>query len=59
MSDLRPRIHPQLQAWYDASPGFDFDHLEDFVARCNAQELENLKEDPRPGRGPGGEIAHL
>ena len=41
MSDLRPRIHPQLQAWYDASPGFDFDHLEDFVARCNAQELEN------------------
>lgn len=46
MSDLRPRIHPQLQAWYDASPGFDFDHLEDFVARCNAQELENLKEDP-------------
>ena len=61
MSDLRPRIHPQLQAWYDASPGFDFDHLEDFVARCNAQELENLKEDPavsvRDQRIPGPEGA--
>ena len=44
---FRDRIHPQLRAWYDASPGFDFDHLEEFVARCNAAELANLKEDPQ------------
>ena len=43
---FRDRIHPQLQAWYDASGGFDFDHLEEFVAKCNAAELANLKEDP-------------
>ena len=43
---FRDRIHPQLRAWYDASGGFDFDHLEEFVARCNAAELANLKEDP-------------
>ena len=43
---FRDRIHPQLRAWYDASGGFDFDHLEEFRARCNAAELANLKEDP-------------
>lgn len=43
---LRDRIHPQLLAWYDASPGFDFDHLEEFVPKCNAAELAALKEDP-------------
>ena len=43
---FRDRIHPQLRDWYDASPGFDFDNLEDFVAKCNAAELANLKEDP-------------
>lgn len=43
---FRERIHPQLRAWYDASPGFDFDHLEEFVPKCNAAELANLKEDP-------------
>ena len=43
---FRDRIHPQLQAWYDASPGFDFDNLEEFVPKCNAAELANLKEDP-------------
>ncbi len=42
---VRDRIHPQLLAWYDASPGFDFDHLEEFVKKCNAAELLNLKED--------------
>lgn len=46
MSSIRTRIHPQLLDWYDASPGFDFDHLETFVARCNAQELAALREDP-------------
>ena len=44
---FRDRIHPQLRDWYDASAGFDFDHLEEFVARCNAAELANLKEDPQ------------
>ncbi len=43
---FRDRIHPQLRAWYDASSGFDFDHLEEFVPKCNAAELANLKEDP-------------
>jgi acetyl esterase/lipase len=43
---FRDRIHPQLRGWYDASGGFDFDHLEEFVAKCNAAELANLKEDP-------------
>ena len=43
---FRDRIHPQLRDWYDASPGFDFDHLEDFVPKCNAAELAALKEDP-------------
>ena len=43
---FRDRIHPELRGWYDASAGFDFDHLEEFVARCNAAELANLKEDP-------------
>lgn len=28
---FQDRIHPQLRAWYDASAGFDFDHLETFV----------------------------
>ena len=44
---FRDRIHPQLRAWYDASPGFDFDNLEEFVPKCNAAELANLKEDPQ------------
>ena len=44
--NFRDRIHPQLRAWYDASPGFDFDNLEEFVPKCNAAELTNLKEDP-------------
>lgn len=43
---IRSRIDPQLLAWYDASAGFDFDHLETFVPKCNAAELANLKEDP-------------
>ena len=43
---FRDRIHPQLRDWYDASPGFDFDHLETFVPQCNQAELQNLKEDP-------------
>ena len=33
---FQDRIHPQLRAWYDASAGFDFDHLETFVPQCNA-----------------------
>ena len=43
---FRDRIHPQLRDWYDASPGFDFDHLDTFVPKCNEAELQNLKEDP-------------
>lgn len=43
---FRQRIHPQLRDWYDASAGFDFDHLETFVPKCNAAELQNLKPHP-------------
>ena len=43
---FRDRIHPDYRAWYDNSPGFDFDNLEPFVAKCNAAELANLKPDP-------------
>ena len=47
MSDsMRARIHPELLAWYDASCGFDFDHLDTFVPKANAAELAALKEDP-------------
>ena len=52
---FRDRIHPQLRDWYDASAGFDFDHLETFVPKCNEAELANLKEDPQvwsPMTGP-------
>ena len=44
--NLRGRIHPELLAWYDASDGFDFDQLEDFVARMDAMELASIQEDP-------------
>ena len=44
---FRDRIHPQLRDWYDPSAGFDFDHLETFVPKCNEAELANLKEDPQ------------
>lgn len=44
---FRERIHPQLRDWYDASPGFDFDHIQDFRARCDRAELAALKEDPQ------------
>ncbi|MBP1758124.1 MAG: lipase [Firmicutes bacterium] len=43
---LRSRIDPELLRWYDASPGFDFDNLEDFVEKMNTLELEALREDP-------------
>lgn len=43
---LRGRIDPELLPFYDASEGFDFDALDDFVVRMNAMELKNLKEDP-------------
>ena len=43
---IRDRIDPELLAWYEASPGFDFDDLDGFVARCNAAELANLRPDP-------------
>ncbi len=36
---LRSRIHPELLPFYDASEGFDFDQLDDFVARTRAAEL--------------------
>lgn len=42
---LRGRIDPELLPFYDASEGFDFDALDDFVVRMNAMELANLKED--------------
>ena len=44
---FRDRIQPQLRDWYDASAGFDFEHLEEFVPKCNAAELANLREDPQ------------
>ncbi|MDF2838630.1 MAG: heroin esterase [Evtepia sp.] len=44
--NLRGRIHPELLAWYDASNGFDFDQLDDFVAKMNAMEQEGLRKDP-------------
>lgn len=43
---LRARIQPELVPFYDASEGFDFDALEDFVARTRAIEIENIKKDP-------------
>jgi len=43
---LRGRIDPELLSFYDASEGFDFDALDDFVVRMNAVEIANLKEDP-------------
>lgn len=43
---IRDRIDPELLAWYEASPGFDFDDLDTFVAKCNAAELANLRPDP-------------
>ena len=43
---FRDRIHPQLRGWYDASGGFDFDHLEEFVAKCNAAELDYTLDTP-------------
>lgn len=47
MSDsFRARIQPQLLSWYDASPGFDFEHLEELVSRTKAQELGALRPDP-------------
>jgi len=43
---LRGQIDPELLAFYDGSEGFDFDQLDDFVAKMNAMELQNLREDP-------------
>ena len=43
---IRDRIDPELLAWYEASPGFDFDDLDAFVARCTAAELANQRPDP-------------
>lgn len=43
---LRARIDPELLSFYDASEGFDFDALEDFVLRTRAQELARLQPDP-------------
>ena len=43
---FRKRIHPELLNFYDASSGFDFDHLDTFVPKMNAMELEALREDP-------------
>jgi len=43
---MRGRINPELLPFYDASEGFDFDELDDFVARMNAGELAALRPDP-------------
>lgn len=42
---LRGRIDPELLSFYDASEGFDFDALDDFVVRMNAVEIAKLTED--------------
>lgn len=43
---LRERIDPELRPFYDASQGFDFENLEEFVPRMNAMEQAALKDDP-------------
>ena len=48
---FRDRIHPQLRDWYDASAGFDFDHLETFVPKCNEAEFGKPE-----GGSPGGHL---
>lgn len=44
---LRSRIHPELLPYYDASEGFDFDQLDDFVRRSRAAELAALQPDAK------------
>ncbi|MEG1999811.1 MAG: alpha/beta hydrolase [Evtepia sp.] len=46
MDQFRERIDPELLSWYDASNGFDFEHLETFVPAANAAELTALTPDP-------------
>ncbi len=43
---LRERIDSAYLAYYDASPGLDFDNLEEFVDKTKALELAALQPDP-------------
>lgn len=43
---MRSLIDPELLANYDASPGFDLFHLEEFKKSSYEQEKANLKDDP-------------
>lgn len=43
---MRSLIDKELLANYDASQGFDLDHLDSFKPACYEQEKKNLKDDP-------------
>lgn len=43
---MRSLIDEELLANYDASAGFDLDHLAEFKVSCYEQEKKNLKDDP-------------
>lgn len=43
---MRALIDEELLANYDASQGFDLDHLDTFKPACYEQEKKNLKDDP-------------
>ena len=44
---FRDRIQPQLRDWYDASAGFDFEHLEEFVPSATPQNWPTCGRTPR------------
>ena len=43
---MRKLIDPELLNNYDASAGFDLEHLEEFVPNLTKQEIQALKDDP-------------
>ena len=43
---MRKLIDPELLDNYDASAGFDLEHLEEFVPNLTKQEIQALKDDP-------------
>lgn len=49
---FRDRIQPQLQDWYDASAGFDFEHLEELSPSATPQNWPTCGRTPGEGLGP-------
>ena len=50
---MRKLIDPELLDNYDASAGFDLEHLEEFVPNLTKQEIQALKNDPGGRRVDG------